>query len=204
MTLETVDTAALTDGAGPVAARRPVAAGREAFAPYARSCPAEPPDFAPVGGAVRVVATGSAHDVEGRLRKPSPEVVDVLGALQAKIDAHADELASAQIELEDGAETLVVSYGVSARASLEACRRARAAGVRVSFLGLETLFPVPEAILRDALAGCSRVVVAEENLTGLYAGVLESRLHGRELVRVNGLGAMITPGRIEAAIEAAA
>jgi 2-oxoglutarate ferredoxin oxidoreductase subunit alpha len=201
MTLETVDTAALGANAGPVPARRGLPPENDVFAPYARGCPAEPPGFAAVGAGVRVVATGSAHDVQGRLRKPSPEVVDVLSALQAKIDAHAEALGSARAELEEGADTLVLSYGVSARAALEACRRVRARGRRVSFLGLQTLYPVPGAILGGALERCSRVIVVEENLTGLYAGVLESRLEGRALVRVNGLGAMITPARIMASIE---
>ncbi len=200
-TLESVDTAALPDD-GPVEPRRPVPAGTERFAPYARTCPGEPPAFAPVGGEARVVATGSAHDTEGRLRKSSPEVVDVLTALQAKVDAHAEELALVRGDGQAGATTLVVSYGVSARASLEACRRVRARGGRVSFLQLRTLFPVPSAAVREALGGCTRVVVVEENLNGLYAGVLEPHLDGRRLVRVNAVGAMVTPARVEAAIEA--
>ncbi|MCC6223757.1 MAG: pyruvate flavodoxin/ferredoxin oxidoreductase [Thermoleophilia bacterium] len=203
MTLETVDVAALGDDPPPPA-RRPVSPGTSRFAPYRRPCPEEPPDFAPVGGPVKVVVTGSAHDTEGRLSKSSPEVVEILSSLQRKIDAHAAEMACAQAEPVPGADTLVVSYGVSARAALEACRRARARGHRVSFLGLETLFPVPLAVLEPALAGCSRVLVVEENLTGLYAGVLEPHLGGRPLTRVTGLGGMIPPARIEAALAEAA
>ena len=179
MTLEGVDPGALISDVGPVPART----------------------WASVGGDVRVVATGSAHDVQGRLRKPSSaDVIDVLTSLQAKVDAHADELAAARAELEEGADTLVVSYGISARAALEACRRSRARGCRVSFLGLQTLFPVPDAILARAAAGCSRVLVVEENLTGLYAGVLEPHLGGRTLVRVTGIGTAISPAQVEAAI----
>ena len=48
------------------------------------------------------------------------------------------------------------------------------------------------------------MVVVEENLTGLYAGVLEPHLGGRPLVRVNAVGAMIAPSRVEAALEEAA
>jgi 2-oxoglutarate ferredoxin oxidoreductase subunit alpha len=200
MTLETVNTGDLMREDLPVVARRGFAPG-EAFVPYARSCPAEPPAFAPVGGRTRVVATGSAHDAGGCLRKPTPEVVELLAALQAKIDAHAEQLTFVHEELDEEADTLVVSYGISARAALEACRRVRARGGRVSFLGLRTLFPVPGQALGRALAEASRVLVVEENLTGLYAGVLEPRLGGRELVRVNGVGAMIAPGRVETAIE---
>jgi 2-oxoglutarate ferredoxin oxidoreductase subunit alpha len=204
MTLEGVDLAGLPDGSAPVAERRPAPSSGEHFAPYFRACPEEPPDFAPVGGDLRVVATGSAHDHEGRLRKNSPEVIEALAALQHKIDAHADELALVRADLQEGARTLVVSYGISARAALQACRAARARGARVSFLQLQTLFPVAGAAIADALGECERVVVVEENLTGLYAGVLEPHLGGRPLVRVNALGAMIPPSRIEAVLEEAA
>ncbi len=203
MTLETVDLATLGNGAAPPG-RRSVAPGTTRFAPYRRPCPGEPPDFAPVGGPVKVIATGSAHDAEGWLSKTSPEVIEILASLQRKIDAHATELTLAQAEPAAGADTLVISYGVSARAALEACRRARARGQRVSFLKLETLFPLPVSALEPALEGCSRVVVVEENLTGLYAGVLEPHLGGRPLTRVTGLGGMIPPARIEAALEEAA
>ena len=202
MTLETVDLTGLDEA--PVADRQPFPLSDGRFAPYFRSCLEEPPDFAPVGGDVRVVATGSAHDYEGRLRKNSPEVVDVLAGLQRKIEAHADELAVVRPDLQVGARTLVVSYGVSARAALQACRDARERGACVSFLQLETLFPVPVRAIAEALGACERVVVVEENLTGLYAGVLEPYLDGRRLVRVNALGAMIPPARIEEAIGVAA
>ena len=204
MTLETVDLAALQNGVEPVAERRAFVSSDGRFAPYFRECLEEPPEFAAVGGDARVVATGSAHDFEGRLRKNSPEVIEVLHGLQRKIDAHAAEMAYARSDLEEGARTLVVSYGVSARAALQACRAARVRGERVSFLQLQTLFPVATRALHEALAGVERVIVVEENLTGLYAGVLEPHLDSRELVRVNAIGAMIPPSRIEAALAEAA
>ena len=202
MTLETVDLAGLAEA--PVADRQRFSPSAGRFAPYFRDCLEEPPGFAPVGGDVRVVATGSAHDYDGRLRKNSPEVIDVLSGLQRKIEAHADELAVVRPDLQSGARTLVVSYGVSARAALQACRDARRRGASVSFLQLSTLFPVPVRAIADALGECERVIVVEENLTGLYAGVLEPSLGGRELVRVNALGAMIPPSRIEETIGVAA
>ena len=204
MTLETVDLAALQNGVEPVAERRAFVSSDGRFAPYFRECLEEPPEFAAVGGDARVVATGSAHDFEGRLRKNSPEVIEVLTGLQRKVDAHADELAFVRADLDDGARTLVVSYGVSARAALQACRAARAGGTRVSYLQLQTLFPLAATALAEALEGVERVVVVEENLAGLYAGVLEPHLDSRELVRVNAIGAMIPPSRIEAALAEAA
>lgn len=200
MTLEGVDTAGLDSS--PVPGRATFRAGGVRFLPYARECPGVAPEFAPVGGGTRVVVTGSAHDEEGRLRKNSPEVVGILRSLQSKIVEHAAEMEMSRSELVSGADTLVISYGVSARASLQACRRMRSGGRAVSFLQPLTLNPLPARALASAVRGCRRVVVVEENLTGLYASLLEPLLEGRVLVRVNGIGKMITPVEIERALAA--
>lgn len=173
--------------------------GGERYLPYAAPCLNEPPPFAPVGGAVRVVATGSAHDDAGHLRKNSPDVLANLRRLQSKIDAHADALARVVCDLQPSADVLLVSYGVSARAARVACDMLRAAGTPASWLQIQTLFPVPVAQLRAAAAGCRRVVVIEENLTGLYASVLRGVAPGLTFVAVNGVGGLITPRTILAA-----
>jgi 2-oxoglutarate ferredoxin oxidoreductase subunit alpha len=201
MTLEGVDVGALDRV--PIAPRRPFEAGNTAYAPYGRACDEEPPPFVPVGGDLKVVATGSAHDAEGRLKKNSAEVLSLLRSLQRKVEAHAREMELVGEDLEPGAETLVVSWGITARAAREAVDRLRAAGRKTSYLQVRTLFPVPEAALARACAGVRRVVVAEENLTGLYATVLERYLKGLRVDRVNAIGSMIPPSAIVEAVEAA-
>lgn len=198
MTLESVDLSTLS--APQVAERKPFSNGRR-FRTYACDCLEEPPEFAPVGGGARVVATGSAHDLEGRLRKNAPEVVELLTHLQTKIAAHAEQMTLVRAELDPLADTLVLSYGITARAARETCHRLRTAGQRVSFLQPLTLFPVPAEAIAGAAANCRRVIVAEENLTGLYAGVLEPLLMGRQVVRVNQVGEMVSPSSIVAAVE---
>jgi 2-oxoglutarate ferredoxin oxidoreductase subunit alpha len=198
VTLESVDMATLPRP--PMPERAPFR-GDGRFIPYECDCPEEPPLFAPVGGKTRVVATGSAHDREGRLRKNAPEVIDVLLHLQAKVESHAEEMAVVSADLLDGADTLVMSYGISARAARQACHRLRAAGKRISFLQLKTLFPLPASAIRQAAAESSRVVVVEENMNGLYASVVEPLLGGRTLIRVNRVGDLVTPGQIVAAIQ---
>ena len=200
MTLESVNMNALD--------RRPVPeraafSGLGRYVPYACEQLEEPPLFAPVGGKVKVVATGSAHDREGRLRKNSPEVIELLVHLQAKIAAHAEDMAIYEMDLQENAEMLVVSYGITARAAREAVHRVRATGGKISFLKLMTLFPVATAAIEQAAEGCRRVVVAEENLTGLYASAVQPFLGSRELLRVNGIGNPISPGQILEAMERA-
>jgi len=201
MTLESVDASSLP--AWPRVDRAPFTGDGERFLSYACECPEDAPPFAPLGGDARVVATGSAHDRAGRLRKNSDEVIGVLTHLQTKIAAHADEMALAVTESAANADMLVLSYGISARAARAACRRLREAGRRASFLQVLTLFPVPARVIRRAAEGCSRILVVEENLTGLYASMLEPLLGADRLVRVNRIGRMITPADIVDAAEAA-
>ena len=200
MTLESVDVESFVRWPG---LDRTAFSGSGRYLPYDLQRPEEPPAFAPVGGDAKVVATGSAHDREGKLRKNSPEVIELLVHLQTKIAAHAKEMAIYEADLQERAETLVVSYGITARASRDAVNRLRAAGHRVSFLKLMTLFPIATEAIAQAAKGCRRVAVAEENLTGLYASLVQTLVGECELVRVNGIGNQISPAKIVEALERA-
>ena len=162
---------------------------------------ADVPAFAAVGGPDRVIASGSAHDKRGKLQKNSSETLDVLRHLEEKIRARADELELVDHDPQTGAETLVISYGITARAARTAVAMARSRGLRVGFLGIKSLFPVPLRTLKQALTTATRVVVAEENMHGLYRSVLERFAMGRKMVGVNAVGAMITPSQILSVLE---
>ena len=163
----------------------------------------EVPGFAPVGGGVKVTVTGSAHDRGGRLRKVSPEVIEILVHLQSKIEAHAAEMALVRSDLDPNASCLLLSYGITARAAREAVRMLRQGGSPVSFLQIQTLFPVPVEALSQASAGIRTVFVAEENLSGQYRTVLEPFLAGKRLLGINRIGSTITPDEIARAIKRA-
>jgi 2-oxoglutarate ferredoxin oxidoreductase subunit alpha len=157
---------------------------------------ADVPPFAPVAGDLKVTVTGSAHNKDGWLRKNDPETLGVLRHLEAKVTARAAEMTMVTPDLQDGADTLVISYGITSRAAREAVALARRAGRRVSFLGVQSLFPVPVAAINDAARGTRRVVVAEENLGGLYRRVLASVVPDVELCGVTQIGRMIRPAQI--------
>lgn len=155
------------------------------------------PDFAYIGGEVRVTATGSAHDMAGMLQKNSPETIEVLKHLQEKIGSHAEEIIRVESDRTDGADTLLISYGISARTCQEAVFNLRQRGEKVSLLTLMTLFPIPTKAVLDAARGVKRVVVVEENMTGLYKSQIENLFGGKEVIGVNDVGRMITPNQIE-------
>ncbi len=195
-TMETVDLARLTDVAVP--ARPPPGEGR--FVPYAVLRAGDVPAFAPLGGPRKVTVTGSAHDAEGRLRRNDPETLRQLRHLVAKIEDRREALERVRLERHEGSRTVLVSYGVSARACRAAARALAALGRPVDLLEILSLFPVPVGALVRAAEGRERVVVVEENGPGLYAREVRDALPGRDVTRVNRVGSMITPTAIQEAV----
>ena len=171
------------------------------FQTYRIESPSDVPRFAPVGGAVRVVHTGSAHDMEGRLQKDTPETLRMLGHLEEKIRYRTEEMTVVGKDFQPGAETLVVSYGITARAARQAVNDARSQGLRVSFVNLKTLFPIPSRLLLRTAGTASHVVVPEENLNGQYRSQIEHLFPDKAVTGVNVVGRMVTPGEILGAIK---
>jgi 2-oxoglutarate ferredoxin oxidoreductase subunit alpha len=193
MTSEVVDEEALQI---PGMVNRKMASAQADYAPYAAEVPEGVPAFAAVGGEIKATVTGSTHDHQGRLRKNSPQVIDVLQRLQRKIEAHAEEMALVRPDLDPNARRLLISYGVTARAARQAVSELRAKGSRISFLQIQSLFPIPRKWLDWAAAGVEAVFVAEENLTGQYRAALTPSLSGKRIFGINRIGRLISPGDI--------
>jgi len=192
-TSEVVD---LTTLPTPEPLARPTWGGDAPFVPYGFDAPGDVPPFAPVGGSQPVTMTGSAHDKQGRLRKDDPETMAVLEHLRAKLEDAEPALGRVDHDPCPGADTLVLSYGVSARASRDAVAMARSDGRRVAQATVRTLFPVPRTALAPCLQGIERVIIPEENHGGLYRAALAPVLAGRAVIGVNRVGALITPREI--------
>jgi len=163
---------------------------------YAFSSLGDVPLFAPVGEEFKVTATGSAHNKAGELKKNDAETLEVLHHLEAKVTERKSDLTVIKSDCAHDAETLVISFGITARAMKSAVRIAREQGKKVSSLNLLTLFPIPEAQILNAARGVRRIVIAEENLNGQYRMLLGSLLKGYDVVGVNKIGSMITPDEI--------
>ncbi len=198
MTTEVVDEGAVQV---PELVNRPMAAIQADYLPYAAKEPESVPAFAAVGGETKATVTGSAHDQQGRLRKNSPQVVEVLKRLERKIAAHAEEMAMVRPDLDPDARCLLISYGVTARAARQAVVELRSQGKRISFLQIQSLVPIPRKWLDWAVAGMETVFVAEENLTGQYRVALTPHLSGKRVYGINKIGALISPGEIARAVE---
>jgi 2-oxoglutarate ferredoxin oxidoreductase subunit alpha len=156
-----------------------------------------PPDgVAPIahyGEDIVVRFTGSTHDERAFITQHSPTVDALNRHLAAKIEEHVDEIEMVRADLEAGAETLLISYGITARAMCESVQQARAQGRKVSALTIQSLWPVPEIAIQTALAGVERIVVAELNLSQ-YRREIERIAHGHEILGLNRVdGELISP-----------
>ncbi|MBI2619217.1 MAG: pyruvate flavodoxin/ferredoxin oxidoreductase [Ignavibacteriales bacterium] len=171
------------------------------YGTYSFDCVQEIPAFTPVGGEMKVTATGSAHNKQGKLQKNSPETLEVLKHLEEKIRWRENDLVKVDADIQNGAKILVMSYGITSRAAKDAVAESRKRGIRVSFLGIQSLFPVPSRTITESLQGVGRVVVAEENLPGLYRSVIERHCNGARVLGVNKIGSLITPNDILNAVQ---
>lgn len=192
MSTETVLPEHLT---GPGPAARPRFSGGRPFKTYDFQDPADVPPFAPVGGPVKVRVTGSAHDREGFLKKDDPEVLETLRHLYEKIMAGLPDFFFA--EQEGGPAPLtVLSFGGTARAARQAVHQARAQGIAVNLVVLKTLWPLRRDLLQPLLSGTQALIVAEENLWGQLALLLQATLPEIPIHRVNAIGRLVTPEEI--------
>jgi 2-oxoglutarate ferredoxin oxidoreductase subunit alpha len=163
------------------------------------------PYLSPYGGKNIVRFTGSTHDERGFLTQDPVKVARLNEHLAAKIENHSQEIESISADIEKGARTLLVSYGITARSNLEATRLLREKGSKVSNLIIHSLWPVPEMSITKTLEGIERVVVSELNL-GQYkievehiARRIDNRIDVMGINRVD--GELISPHQImEAAI----
>lgn len=195
LTANTVD---LKDFGPP--AEPPVRRGAEEGPPYRFTPEGEVPPLAMYGAGWPVRFTGSTHDEKAIITKHPATVEKLNRHLAAKIEEHLDELELASVDLQPGARTLAVSYGVTAGAMRQAVRRLRAGGGKVSALTLHCLWPVPERLLARAMEGVEKIVVAELNL-GQYRREIERLAGGREVVGVHRVdGELISPQQIEEAL----
>jgi 2-oxoglutarate ferredoxin oxidoreductase subunit alpha len=194
MTSECVDFARLGNQAPPARKHKSDLASSKMYDFAERD---DVPEYLSVGGMGKVTATGSAHNKSGELKKNDTETLEVLHHLEEKIRSRRSELAVTTFNGQVGAKTLVVSFGITARTMREAVKNIRMLGRKASALSIQSLFPVPEEKIKEAMVGISRVVIAEENFSGQYRSVLAPLLYGKEVVGVNKIGSMITPAEIE-------
>ncbi len=184
-----------------VVERLPTDVPPEWYYPY-EAGGADVPPLVPFGLGFRYHITGLFHDRAGFPTERLDEIDLWIKRVTAKIERNLEHILLYSQDEVDGARTLVVAYGGTARSARHAVSLARARRHKVGFIRLQTVWPFPGDMLAEAAQGVRSVVVPEMNL-GQIALEIE-RVVGRHKVRrVNRAdGQLITPEEILAAIEA--
>ena len=142
--------------------RLPKTTRAEGYQPYAVGEDLVP-NVARFGDGFRIHVTGLLHDETG-FPSGSPLVTEqLLRRLHEKIDRVGAEIIHTEEAFMEDADCAVVSYGGTARTAYEAVRIARADGIRVGFLRLQTIWPFADAAIGRLASRVQRILVAELN-----------------------------------------
>ncbi len=193
-TRSTVDTDAFEDF--PVRERVTADPGGE-FIPGRVSIPSEIPPMSPFGGAHILRFNTSSHDEYGYITKDPEHLQKLNDHLNAKIEDHLDEISLVKTDLQEGADTLIVSYGIVARAVEKAVKDIREKGGKVSALTIYSLWPVPEKAILSALDTAATVIVPELNLGQYRREIDRLTRDNQEIIGINRVdGNLISPNEI--------
>jgi 2-oxoglutarate ferredoxin oxidoreductase subunit alpha len=155
------------------------------------------PAMSDIGGPHISRYTTSTHDKTAYLTTKPPIIQEMVNHYAAKIDAAADDMALVKEDFQDGAETLIISYGIISRSVAVAVDKARAAGHKVSSLVIQTIWPVPQKAVVSAMQGIKKVIVPEMNMGQYILEIERLAPPGTEVVGVNKMDTtLISPDSI--------
>jgi 2-oxoglutarate ferredoxin oxidoreductase subunit alpha len=193
MTRETLDLASVEKP--PVTERTCHPSGP--FLPFGVRPGEDVPRFLPIGGSIPVRQTSSTHGPDGYITTDPAEIQAGGERLKRKVESQLPSFTFFDLKRKQGARTLLITYGVTARAgraAVEVLERER--GVPVTLLVLKTIWPVPESVIRSEAEGMDRVLVVEMNL-GQYVHEVRRVLCPREVDFYGVMcGRLISPAEI--------
>ncbi len=143
----------------------------------------------------QVRLTASTHNREGILQNKTPEALENTRRLHLKVLRNLHRYLYYEFDDQEGADILLLSYGITARASREATYKLRMEGTKISLLIVKTLLPVSDQVF-DIAARFQKIYIAEENMTGQYRQLLFGARSLSHIRGINKVGKMIRPKEI--------
>jgi len=161
--------------------------GEEIFLSYAPDEDLVPP-IAHAGDGYKVHMTGLTHDERGYPALNAPTHDKLVNRLVDKVRLNAADIVMHEEFGCEDADTIVISFGCTARSARHAVTAARKEGLKCGFLRLITIWPFPESRLRELIerGKVKRFIVPEVNLGQLRREV--ERLTSLPVLRWNHAG----------------
>lgn len=112
------------------------------------------------------------HDAEGNISWDPDVFEEMYERERGKIQNNLDDILMVEEFYTDDAEVILVAYGSECRPALDAVLKARDDGKKVGLLKLGTVWPVPEAKLKEMADQASVIISVEMNI-GKYSREVE-------------------------------
>jgi 2-oxoglutarate ferredoxin oxidoreductase subunit alpha len=122
------------------------------------------PEIVKAGDGYRIHITGLTHDQRGYPVMTVDVQDQLVRRLVNKIRLNADRIIEYEEDQTNGADVVVVSYGITSRVVIPAIVKARKQGIRVGHLRLITIWPFAEKKIRQLAERVKSFVVPELNL----------------------------------------
>ncbi len=122
------------------------------------------PDMPRTGEGYNVHVTGLTHDERGYPDMKPAQQDKLVRRLVDKIRKNADKIILYEEDQIEGADVVVVSYGITSRVAQRSIDMAREKGVKVGKFRLITAWPFPEKKIAEIASKVKAIVVAELNL----------------------------------------
>jgi 2-oxoglutarate ferredoxin oxidoreductase subunit alpha len=180
--------------------KRPHRKPEDGFKPFLAEDADLVPPIAHAGEGYRVHFTGLTHDARGYPDMSADVHHGLVSRLKDKIQRNADDLIKLEGSFMEDARIVVIAFGSTARSARRAVKEARAMGIPAGFLRMISIWPFPEAEIREIAREADGFIVAEMNLGQMTHEV--ERCVGQPVMGVHHAGGeMMAPDPIFAAIK---
>jgi 2-oxoglutarate ferredoxin oxidoreductase subunit alpha len=122
------------------------------------------PPMVKAGDGYNIHVTGLTHDEHGYPSMTLAAQDKLIPRLLNKIKQNSDSIIEYEEDGVDGADIVVVTYGITSRTAIPAIEQARQEGLKVGHLRLIVVWPFPEKRIRELATRVKGFVVPEINL----------------------------------------
>ncbi|MBU1022646.1 pyruvate flavodoxin/ferredoxin oxidoreductase [bacterium] len=169
----------------PLVNRKKVKSGLNEYLPHDFNSLEEVPAISDFGGEYIARYTTSTHDKAAYLATKPEVIQEMIDHYTAKIESAIDDITLVKEDLQDGADTLIISYGIISRSANVAIKKVRESGKKISSLVLQTIWPVPEKAILKAMNGIKKIIVPEMNMGQYLIEIEKLATPDIEIIGVN-------------------
>lgn len=142
------------------------------------------PEMVKAGDGYRIHVTGLTHDEKGYPSLVAPAQKKLVERLIGKIRNNRSKLVEVRMDGVDGADVVVISYGITSRVVEPAINEARRRGVRVGHMRLIIAWPFPEDLVRDVASKVKALIVPELNMGQMVLEVERAAAGRTKVIRM--------------------